>query len=98
VNNLEKEFDRVAEIAAQLTLDIQKEVVDLRKKEVERVFMAVMEYPVPPTRSLVSQKELDIYNMAIGLKEMQMKMGVINLAILEQGSKNDTKSKSLQSE
>lgn len=32
MNNLEKEFDRVAEIAAQLTLDIQKEVVDLRKK------------------------------------------------------------------
>lgn len=95
MSDLEKEFERVAQIASQLTLDLQNEVVGLRKKEVERLFMAVMEYPVPPSKSLVSQKEVDIYKMATGLKEMQMKMGVINLAIKEQESKNDTDSKSV---
>ena len=95
MSDLEKEFEKVAQIASQLTLDLQNEIVDLRKKEVERVFMAVMEYPVPPTKQLISQKEVDIYKMATGLKEMQMKMGVINLAIKEQESRNDTENKSV---
>jgi hypothetical protein len=87
-SKLQKEFDRVAEVSSQLVLDLQNEVKDLRKKEVERVFMAVMEYPVPPSRPLTSQKEVDVYQMAVGLKEMQMKMGVINLAIKEQEQKD----------
>ena len=83
-NSLQKEFEKVAEISAQLTLDLKEEVKSLRKNEVSRVFMAVMEYPVPPSKPFVSQKEVDIYKMATGLKEMQMKMGIINLAIKEQ--------------
>ena len=95
MNNLEKEFHKVAEVASQLTIDLQNQVGNLKKNEISRVFMAVMEYPVPPTKSLVSQKEVDIYKMATGLKEMQMKMGVINLAIKEKESQNDSENKSL---
>lgn len=87
-DKLKNEFNRVAEISSQLTLDLQDEVKDLKKNEVARVFMAVMEYPVPPTRQLTSQKEVDAYQMAVGLKEMQMKMGVINLAMKEQEANN----------
>lgn len=86
-NSLQKEFERVAEISSQITLDLKEEIKSLRKNEVSRVFMAVMEYPVPPSKPFVSQREVDIYKMATGLKEMQMKMGVINLAIKEQESK-----------
>lgn len=95
MNNLEKEFHKVAEIASQLTIDLQNQLSDLRKNEVARVFMAVMEYPVPPTKSLVSQKEVDVYKMATGLKEMQMKMGIINLAIKEKESQDDSENKSI---
>jgi|13_taG_2_1085334.scaffolds.fasta_scaffold01172_5 hypothetical protein len=88
MSKLKEEFNRVAEISSQITLDLQEEVRDLKKNEVARVFMAVMEYPVPPTRQLTSQKEVDTYQMAVGLKEMQMKMGVINLAMKEQEANN----------
>jgi len=88
MSKLKEEFNRVAEISSQITLDLQEEVRDLKKNEVARVFMAVMEYTVPPTRQLTSQKEVDTYQMAVGLKEMQMKMGVINLAMKEQEANN----------
>lgn len=88
MSDLKKEFDRVAEISSQLTLDLQDAIVSLRKNEVSRIFMAVMEYPVPPSKKLTSQKEVDIYQMAVGLKEMQMKLGVINLAMKQQEDTN----------
>ena len=87
---LEEEFHKVAEISSQLTLDLQEVIKDLKKNEAMRVFMAVMEYPVPPTKKLRSQQEVDVYQMAVGLKEMQMKMGVINLAMKEKESKDES--------
>lgn len=95
MSKLKDEFNRVAEISSQLVLDLQEEVRVLKKNEVARVFMAVMEYPVPPTRKLTSQKEVDVYQMAIGLKEMQMKMGVINLAMKEQEAKDGENNQSV---
>lgn len=98
MSNLKKEFERVAQISAQLVLDLQEEVKDLKKNEVARVFMAAMEYPVAPSRQLTSQKEVDVYKMATGIKEMQMKMGVINLAMKEQEANDGEESTSVQSE
>lgn len=94
-DKLQKEFHKVAEVTAQLTKDLQTELADLKKNELFRVFMATMEYPVSPSKSFVSQKEVDVYKMATGLKEMQMKLGIINLAIKEQESKNGENNESV---
>jgi hypothetical protein len=95
MSKLEEEFQRVAEMSAQLVIDLTEEIKTLRKKQMERVFMAVMEYPVKPDRPLGSQEEVDVYQMAVGLKEMQMKMGVINLALKEQESQNGENNESV---
>jgi len=84
---LKKEFDRVSIIAAQMTLDLAEMYQDLTKKQVCRVFMATMEYPTPPTKQLTSQDEYDVYKLATGLKETQMKLGMLNLALKEIESK-----------
>ena len=81
---LQKEFDKVSEVAAKLTTDLIDLAPALRKNEILRVFLGVLEYPVPPSKKFRSQEEHNIYQMAVGLKEMQMKLGVINLAIKEQ--------------
>lgn len=88
LEKLKSEFNKVAEITAQLTQDLKSEISNLKKNELFRVFTATMEYPVSPEKPFVSQKEVDVYKMATGLKEMQMKLGIINLAIREQESKN----------
>lgn len=98
INKLKQEFDKIAEISSQLTTDLQDQSRSLSKNQILRVFLGAMEYPVPPTKKLASQEEVDIYQMAVGLKEMQMKMGVINLAMKEQESKNGDESESLQGE
>lgn len=78
---LKKEFDRVTMLASQMTLDLNEMYQDLTKKQISRVFMATMEYPVPPTKKLTSQEEYDVYQLATGLKETQMKLGMLNLAL-----------------
>ncbi len=84
-NTMQKEFDRTAEIAAQMTLDLAELVQGLKKKQMERVFMAVMEYPTPNSRELINQVEIDVAQLGIGLKESQMKMAMLNMAMEEQG-------------
>lgn len=83
LSGFKSEFDRLAEISAQLTIDLVDAVSSLKKKQLERVFLATMEYPTPPTKEFVSQIEVDVYNMATGLKEMQLRTGVVNMAIKE---------------
>ena len=78
---LKKEFDSVTMLASQMTLDLNEMYQDLTKKQISRVFMATMEYPVPPTKKLTSQEEYDVYQLATGLKETQMKLGMLNLAL-----------------
>lgn len=78
---LQKEFDRITMLASQMTLDLNEMYQDLTKKQISRVFMATMEYPVPPTKRLTSQEEYDVYKLATGLKETQMKLGMLNLAL-----------------
>jgi hypothetical protein len=96
MSKLRKEFERVAEISAQLVVDLQEVAKDLRKNEAIRIFLGVMEYPVPPSKKLASEKELEVYQMAVGLKEMQMKMGVINLALKEEEVQSGNEDKSVQ--
>jgi len=91
MSELQKEFEKMAKISAQLVIDIQDSVVDLKKKELNRVFMAVMEYPVSPSKDLTNQTEVDVYKMGAALKEIQLKMGMLNLAIREQEKLNDSK-------
>lgn len=91
MSELQKEFEKMAKISAQLVIDIQDSVIDLKKKELNRVFMAVMEYPVPPNKDLINQTEVDVYKMGAALKEIQLKMGMLNLAIREQEKLNDSK-------
>lgn len=90
MSELQKEFEKMAKISAQLVIDIQDSVVNLKKKELNRVFMAIMEYPVPPSKDLVSQTEVDVYKMGAALKEMQLKLGMLSLAIKEQEKLNDS--------
>lgn len=87
---LKKEFDRVTMLASQMTLDLAEMYQELTKKQLSRVFMATMEYPVPPTKKLTSQDEYDVYRLATGLKETQMKLGMLNLAMKEIESKETT--------
>lgn len=87
-SNLQSEFNKSAELMAQLSLDLMDLSKNLRKNQIYRVFMAVMEYPSPPTKQLADQEEVDVYNLGTALKEMQMRMGVINLAIKEEESRN----------
>jgi hypothetical protein len=84
---LKKEFDRVTLLASQMTLDLAEMYQELTKKQLSRVFMATMEYPVPPSKKLTSQDEYDVYQLASGLKETQMKLGMLNLALKELESK-----------
>lgn len=91
MSELKKEFEKLAKISAQLTIDLQDSAVNLKKKELSRVFMAVMEYPVPPSKDLISQTEVDVYKMGAALKEMQLKMGMVSIALKEQEKKDDAK-------
>lgn len=93
--NLKEEFDRVAQVAAQLTTDLIELAPELKKNEILRVFLATLEYPVPPSKPLRSKEEYNIYQMAVGLKEMQMKMGVINLALKEKEAQDGIETESL---
>lgn len=83
VDRMKEEFDKTAEIASQMSLDLLEMVKGLKKKQMERVFMAVMEYPTPNTRELISQDEIDVAQLGIGLKETQMKLGFLNMAMKE---------------
>lgn len=83
-NSMKKEFDRTAQIAAQMTLDLADLIKGLKKKQMERVFMAIMEYPTPNSRELISQDEIDVTQVGIGLKESQVKLAMLNLAMKEQ--------------
>ena len=93
---LQKEFERVAEMSAQLVTDLKLVAKDLRKNEVYRVFLAAMEYPVPPDKKLTSQLEVDVYQMSIGIKEMQMKMGNIHFTLKSLESQEVSNDKSSQ--
>jgi len=92
MSELKQEFEKLAKISAQLTIDLQDSAINLKKKELSRVFMAVMEYPVPPSKSLTNQIEVDVYKMGAALKEMQLKMGMVSLALKEQEKKDDSES------
>ena len=92
---LKEKFDKASELAAQMTLDLFDAHKDLGKKALARVFMATMEYPTKPTKMFQKQEELDVYKLATSLKETQMAMGMINLALKEieqQEEKNESTS------
>lgn len=77
-------FDDLATKLASLTETFKSHYPDLSKSAMERVSIAFLEYPVPPTKKPITEEEQDLYDLAVQIKETQMMMSVLNAALAEE--------------
>lgn len=90
MSQYKQEFDDLAKLASEATLTLGELVKKLKKREMERVFMAIMEYPVPNTKQLIRQEEIEAARVGVGLKEMQMKLAVLNMAMAQEEDESES--------
>jgi hypothetical protein len=83
LENLNQRLESLNETLSLLSVDFINGFSELSKKQMERVALTVIEYPVPSEKKAFSENEANLMNLGIKLKETQMALVIINNAIKE---------------
>ena len=74
LKDLKDEFNDVARVVAELSINVKEKFKSLPKSALLRVTGAYLDYPMQPEKPFMGEDEIEAYKVAIGLKESQMKL------------------------